>query len=259
MLVDDLKRGKVQILVSSDAAARSLDLTGIAHVINADVPQTAEDYVHRLGRIGAPEAVGDVFTLMSPEEQKNVAAIERLVGRAIPRVLLPDFDYNMHPTEFQQAVSYGDEPPLTRRVASGLQVAAMRIANPPRGTGAKNGTPSKAVAAAKPMMAAKGAPPPKGTTVARVVVPTPGAKSIPGSKQIPAAKQSPGAKQIPGAKPPGQSHPVTPPRPDAATEKKPQPAKGVANPAKRSKPGTRPTKSASRPAKRVAKAAGRGR
>jgi len=136
-LVDDLKRGRLQILASSDAAARSLDLTGVAHVINADVPQTPEDYVHRLGRAGAPEAAGDVFTLMSPEEQKNVAAIERLVGRAIPRVLLPDFDYNMHPTEFQQVVGYGDEPPLARRMAAGLQLAASKIAAVPKGAGAK--------------------------------------------------------------------------------------------------------------------------
>jgi ATP-dependent RNA helicase RhlE len=148
-LVDDLKRGRLQILISSDAAARSLDLTGVAHVVNADVPQTPEDYVHRLGRVGAPEAVGDVFMLMSPEEQKNVAAIERLVGRAIPRVLLPDFDYNMHPTEFQQVVSYGDEPPLARRVASGLQVAAARIASVPRSAPARNGSPAKAPAPAR--------------------------------------------------------------------------------------------------------------
>jgi ATP-dependent RNA helicase RhlE len=149
-MLDDLRRGKLQVLVSSDVVARSLDLTGIAHVINADVPQTPEDYVHRLGRVGAPEAVGDVFTLMSPEEQKNVAAIERLVGRAIPRVLLPDFDYNMHPTEFQQVVSYGDEPPLTRRVAGGLQLAAARIATSPRAAGGKNGAPARAPLAPRP-------------------------------------------------------------------------------------------------------------
>jgi len=153
-MVDDLKRGRLQIVVSSDVAARSLDLTGIAHVINADVPQTPEDYVHRLGRTGTPDAAGDVFTLMSPEEQKNVAAIERLVGRAIPRVLLPDFDYNMHPTEFQQAVSYGDEPPLARRMAAGLQLAAAKIASLPKGAGAKSATASRVATAPAPIKAA---------------------------------------------------------------------------------------------------------
>jgi ATP-dependent RNA helicase RhlE len=148
-MLDDLKRGRVQILVASDSVTRSLDLAGVAHIINADVPQAPEDYVHRLGRGSAPDAVGDVFTLMSPEEQKNVAAIERLLGRAIPRVLLPDFDYNMHPTEFQQVVSYGDEPPLTRRVASGLQLAAAKIAAVPKGGAAKSGAAPKASGSGK--------------------------------------------------------------------------------------------------------------
>jgi ATP-dependent RNA helicase RhlE len=155
-LVEDLKRGRLQILVSSDAAARSLDMTGVAHVINADVPQTPEDYVHRLGRPGAPEAAGDVFTLMSPEEQKNVAAIERLVGRAIPRVLLPDFDYNMHPTEFQQVVSYGDEPPLARRMAAGLQLAAAKIAAVPKGAGSKGAAAGRSAPAPTSLKAVTG-------------------------------------------------------------------------------------------------------
>src|SRR5207247_8785327 len=65
----------------------------ISHVINYDVPHTPEDYVHRIGRTGRLEAVGDAFTLMSPEEKSDVAAIERFLGRSIPRVLIPDFDY----------------------------------------------------------------------------------------------------------------------------------------------------------------------
>ena len=93
--MDDLRRGRVQILVASEAAARSLDVAGTAHVVNFDVPQTPEDYVHRLGRGGRADPVGDAFTLMSPDEQADVANIERFLGRAIPRVLLPDFDYDM--------------------------------------------------------------------------------------------------------------------------------------------------------------------
>src|SRR2546428_3865510 len=103
--LDDLRRGRVQILVASDASARSLDVAGTAHVVNYDVPQTPEDYVHRLGRAGRADPVGDAFTLMSPEEQKDVATIERFLGRAIPRVMLPDFDYGMHPTEIRQVAS----------------------------------------------------------------------------------------------------------------------------------------------------------
>ena len=131
--LEDLRRGRVQILVASDASARSLDLAGVSHVVNFDVPQTPEDYVHRLGRGGRAEPVGDAFTLMSPEEQKDVAAIERLLGRAIPRVLLPDFDYSMRPSENRPLPAVDEEvdrTPDKRRVA-GLQAAAARIAAHP--------------------------------------------------------------------------------------------------------------------------------
>ena len=91
--LDDLKRGRVQVLVATDIASRGIDVDDISHVINFDVPHTPEDYVHRIGRTGRVEAVGDAFTLMSPEEKTDVVAIERFLGRAIPRVLIPDFDY----------------------------------------------------------------------------------------------------------------------------------------------------------------------
>ncbi|HEY3217140.1 MAG TPA: DEAD/DEAH box helicase [Candidatus Eisenbacteria bacterium] len=104
----DLKRGRVQILVATDVASRAIDMNGVSHVVNYDVPPTPEDYVHRIGRTARPEAVGDAFTLMSPEEQKDVAAIERFLGRTVPRVLLPDFDYQMRPTEIKQVVSYAE-------------------------------------------------------------------------------------------------------------------------------------------------------
>jgi ATP-dependent RNA helicase RhlE len=89
----DLKRGRVQILVATDIASRGIDVDDISHVINFDVPHTPEDYVHRIGRTGRVEAVGDAFTFMSPEERRDVDAIERFLGRSIPRVTLPDFDY----------------------------------------------------------------------------------------------------------------------------------------------------------------------
>lgn len=95
----DLKRGRIQILVATDIASRGIDVEGITHVVNYDVPHTPEDYVHRIGRTGRVDAVGDAFTLMSPEEQKDITAIERFLGRTIPRVMLPDFDYKMRPKD----------------------------------------------------------------------------------------------------------------------------------------------------------------
>lgn len=170
--LEDMRRGRVQVLLASDAAGRSLDVTGVSHVVNVDVPQTPEDYVHRLGRVGRQDPVGDVFTLMSPEEQREVAAIERLTGRAILRVVLPDFDYQMEPREFQQVVSYDEAARAERRAASGLQSAANRIALVPRPdarsarNGRPHGTPSKPAAnasktAKKPAASAKARRPSK--------------------------------------------------------------------------------------------------
>lgn len=164
--LESLKRGRVQILLASDASARSLDVTGVSHVVNFDVPQTPEDYVHRLGRAGRQDPVGDVFTLMSPEEQREVAAIERLSGRAIPRVLLPDFDYQMRPTEFKQAISY-DEHLRTPRRPVGVAAAAKSIAvGPDSSRGGRAASPpahrasgARAAVAAKPATARPGARP----------------------------------------------------------------------------------------------------
>jgi ATP-dependent RNA helicase RhlE len=119
-----LRRGRVQIVVATDLAARGIAVDGISHVVNYDVPGTPEDYVHRLGR-GDREVSGDAFTLMSPEEQKAVAAIERFLGRTIPRVLLPDFDYRLGPAEIRQAV-YGE-----RRASDRPAREAPRLVGPP--------------------------------------------------------------------------------------------------------------------------------
>ncbi len=113
--LENLRRGRLQILVATDIASRGIDVQGISHVVNYDVPHTPEDYVHRIGRTGRVDAVGDAFTLMTPEEQKSVVEIERFLGRTIPRVLLPDFDYRMRPKEIADSVKYAGERPHARR------------------------------------------------------------------------------------------------------------------------------------------------
>ena len=115
--MEDLKRGRLQIVVTTDQAARGLELAGVAHVVNFDVPPSPEDYVHRIGRAGRPDATGDAFTLMAPEEQRHLAGIERFVGRAVPRVLLPDFNYGLKPSQLQQQAIYDDEQARARRAA----------------------------------------------------------------------------------------------------------------------------------------------
>jgi ATP-dependent RNA helicase RhlE len=91
------KHGKFQIMVATDIAARGLDVKKLSHVINYNVPERTEDYVHRIGRTGRAFEVGDAYTLVSPEEERYVAAIERFIGRKIPRVQLPDFPYERLP------------------------------------------------------------------------------------------------------------------------------------------------------------------
>jgi ATP-dependent RNA helicase RhlE len=91
--LDDFKSGKIRVLVATDIAQRGLDVSGISHVINYDVPQQPEDYVHRIGRTGRAAATGDAFTFMSPDEISMVRAIERTIGQQIPRISVPGYDF----------------------------------------------------------------------------------------------------------------------------------------------------------------------
>jgi ATP-dependent RNA helicase RhlE len=90
----DFKRGRVSVLVATDIASRGIDVSGVTHVVNFDVPRTPDDYVHRIGRTGRMEATGDAITLVSPAEEKDAAAIERSIGRRVERVTVADFDYS---------------------------------------------------------------------------------------------------------------------------------------------------------------------
>src|SRR5690348_16520951 len=91
--LEDFKAGRVRVLVATDIAQRGLDISGITHVINYDVPQQAEDYVHRIGRTGRAAADGDAFTFMAPDEIAMVRTIERVIGQEIPRISVPGFDF----------------------------------------------------------------------------------------------------------------------------------------------------------------------
>ena len=91
--LDDFRTGRVRVLVATDIAQRGLDISGITHVINYDVPQQAEDYVHRIGRTGRAASEGDAFTFMAPDEIAMVRTIERIIGQEIPRISVPGFDF----------------------------------------------------------------------------------------------------------------------------------------------------------------------
>src|SRR5512134_2363112 len=87
------KSGHFHIMVATDIAARGLDVDSISHVINFDMPDTADAYIHRIGRTGRAQRTGDAFTLVTPEDNDMIRALERIMGGPIRRETLPDFDY----------------------------------------------------------------------------------------------------------------------------------------------------------------------
>jgi ATP-dependent RNA helicase RhlE len=87
--LEGFRRGRYRILVATDIAARGIDVADIRHVINYDLPQTVEDYVHRVGRTARAEADGRATSFASPEERGRLRAIERHIGRPLPRQSAP--------------------------------------------------------------------------------------------------------------------------------------------------------------------------
>lgn len=91
--LDGFKSGRYEVMVATDIASRGLDIAGVTHVINYDVPEHPEDYVHRIGRTGRAQAVGDAFTLFTAEDLSYIHSIERFIGMQIHRLKLDDFEY----------------------------------------------------------------------------------------------------------------------------------------------------------------------
>lgn len=106
-----LKRGEITVLVATDVAARGIDVSALSHVINFDVPASPEDYIHRIGRTARARAVGDALTLVGPDEEAQVSAIEQHLGHRLARRTLPGFDYQRRPAERL-------EVPLAERIAA---------------------------------------------------------------------------------------------------------------------------------------------
>jgi ATP-dependent RNA helicase RhlE len=93
------KSGQYRVLVATDIAARGIDVEALPHVVNFDVPHVPEDYIHRVGRTARAERTGDAFTFVSPEEEGDLRAIEKSLGRRLPRITIPGFDYSAAPAE----------------------------------------------------------------------------------------------------------------------------------------------------------------
>jgi ATP-dependent RNA helicase RhlE len=93
----DFKSGAVRVLVATDIAARGIDVDGISHVVNYDFPMHPEDYVHRIGRTGRAQAVGDAISFVTPEDQSALRSLERFIGRGIVRKRAEGFNYTASP------------------------------------------------------------------------------------------------------------------------------------------------------------------
>jgi len=91
--LEGFRSGRYEVMVATDIAARGIDVAGVSHVINYDVPENPEDYVHRIGRTGRAQAVGEALTLSTPENAGDVRDIERFIGQQIPQLKLEGFEY----------------------------------------------------------------------------------------------------------------------------------------------------------------------
>ena len=118
--LEKFKAGEIRLLVCSDVAARGLDIGGLSHVFNFDVPHHAEDYVHRIGRTGRAGREGRAFTLATPADQLAVEAIEKLTGHAIPRIEVEGLD----PVDWAADDGRAARPPRPWRAARALTPAA---------------------------------------------------------------------------------------------------------------------------------------
>jgi len=97
--LNGFKAGKYRILVATDIAARGIDVEALSHVVNFDVPHVPEDYIHRVGRTARAELTGDAITFVAQDEENDLRAIERAIGKRLPRVMVPDFDYKARPEQ----------------------------------------------------------------------------------------------------------------------------------------------------------------
>ena len=135
------KSGQYRVLVATDIAARGIDVEALGHVVNFDVPLAPEDYIHRVGRTARAELTGEAFTFVSREEEGELRQIERAVGKALPRVTLPDFDYAAKPQQ-RFEVPQAERIAAIRAQRQTERLRAREKAERKAGVGARPAAPS---------------------------------------------------------------------------------------------------------------------
>jgi len=111
------KSGHFPIMVATDIAARGLDIESITHVINYDMPDTADAYIHRIGRTGRAQRSGDAFTLVTDEDRDMIRTLERIMKQPLEKITLPDFDYSAPPPPRTASDPHGRAAPRPARPA----------------------------------------------------------------------------------------------------------------------------------------------
>jgi ATP-dependent RNA helicase RhlE len=151
------KSGAVRVLVATDIAARGIDVEGISHVINYDFPPQPEDYVHRIGRTGRAQAIGDAISFVTSEDHAALRALEKFISRGIPRKHMPDFDY----TEEKEPVAWRPEGRPAARPQGRPQARPTRTSSRPSSS---QGRPSSSSSAASPSRSARPSPGPSASS-----------------------------------------------------------------------------------------------
>ena len=113
--IDGFREGQVDILAATDVAARGIDVAEISHVINFDMPDTADAYTHRIGRTGRAQQNGEAFTFAVEDDEAMVYQIEKAIGSPIERRRLDGFDYGVFQPELRPAVKLAYSTPRGRR------------------------------------------------------------------------------------------------------------------------------------------------
>jgi superfamily II DNA/RNA helicase len=176
--MERFKTGLTRLLCCSDVAARGIDIGGLSHVFNFDVPIHAEDYVHRIGRTGRAGLEGRAFTLATPEDQQAVEAIERLTGHPIPRIDIAGLDTvdwaagdgrrprgRGRPAPRRAEAATGEQrKPVRRRAAAKAEAPAEDVAPAPTEAPPKVARPEKRVRAEAPAKPRPEAPPKRART-----------------------------------------------------------------------------------------------
>jgi ATP-dependent RNA helicase RhlE len=231
------KSGKYRILVATDIAARGIDVEALSHVVNFDVPNVPEDYIHRVGRTARAEMTGDAITFVAPDEEGDLHAIERAIAKRLPRVTVPDFDYKQRPAEKL-------EIPIGERIAA---IRARKAEDRARAKAKLERRGAPQAASSRPSAGRGGAPPSgrggtapsgrgpaaggRGGTSSRTALPSRGTSaSRPGSSGRPsgAAPRGPAPRPHSAPRPsspatsrPGDKGPAT--RDDGASRKRRRP------------------------------------